>query len=258
MVRGEPVHGKTTEVEHDGRTIFAGLESPLVVGRYHSLVVDPGELPGSLEVSARAGDVIMGLRHARAAGRGRAVPPRVGAHAATASRCCGTSSGDRRDAEPGPHGGDRPARARRGPDAPTRPRAVLREVMEGNASEAQTAGFLIALRTKGETVDEIAGLARDDARAGAARSTPATTWSTPPAPAAGGRPSTSRRPRRSSPRARAAGWPSTATARPPASAARPTCSRRSGARIDLEPDEVAECIEAVGFGFMFAPSTTRR
>jgi anthranilate synthase/aminodeoxychorismate synthase-like glutamine amidotransferase len=62
VVRGEPVHGKTAEAEHDGLTIFAGLESPLVVGRYHSLVVDP-ELPGSLEVSARAGDVIMGLRH---------------------------------------------------------------------------------------------------------------------------------------------------------------------------------------------------
>jgi anthranilate synthase/aminodeoxychorismate synthase-like glutamine amidotransferase len=62
VVRGEPVHGKTAEVEHDGRTIFQGLESPLVVGRYHSLVVDP-ELPGELEVSARSGDVIMGLRH---------------------------------------------------------------------------------------------------------------------------------------------------------------------------------------------------
>ena len=62
VVRGEPVHGKTAETEHDGRTIFEGLESPLVVGRYHSLVVDP-ELPGELEVSARSGDVIMGLRH---------------------------------------------------------------------------------------------------------------------------------------------------------------------------------------------------
>ena len=49
VVRGEPVHGKTAEVEHDGRTIFAGLESPLVVGRYHSLVVDP-DLPDELEV----------------------------------------------------------------------------------------------------------------------------------------------------------------------------------------------------------------
>jgi len=62
VVRGEPVHGKTAEAEHDGRTIFDGLESPLVVGRYHSLVVDP-DLPEELEVSARSGDVIMGLRH---------------------------------------------------------------------------------------------------------------------------------------------------------------------------------------------------
>jgi anthranilate synthase/aminodeoxychorismate synthase-like glutamine amidotransferase len=63
VVRGDPVHGKTAVVEHDGRTIYAGLESPLVVGRYHSLVVAPDALPGELEVSARAGDVIMGLRH---------------------------------------------------------------------------------------------------------------------------------------------------------------------------------------------------
>jgi anthranilate synthase/aminodeoxychorismate synthase-like glutamine amidotransferase len=62
VVRGEPVHGKTAEVEHDGRTIFDGLESPLVAGRYHSLVVDP-ELPECLERSAFAGDVVMGLRH---------------------------------------------------------------------------------------------------------------------------------------------------------------------------------------------------
>jgi anthranilate synthase/aminodeoxychorismate synthase-like glutamine amidotransferase len=62
VVRGEPVHGKTTEMEHDGRTIYAGLESPLVVGRYHSLVVE--DLPDVLQVSARAADVVMGVRHA--------------------------------------------------------------------------------------------------------------------------------------------------------------------------------------------------
>ncbi len=45
VVRGEPVHGKTAEVEHDGGTIFAGLESPLVAGRYHSLIVDPAICP---------------------------------------------------------------------------------------------------------------------------------------------------------------------------------------------------------------------
>ncbi|HEX6460941.1 MAG TPA: aminodeoxychorismate/anthranilate synthase component II [Thermoleophilaceae bacterium] len=62
VVRGQPVHGKTAQVEHDGRTIYTRLENPLVAGRYHSLVVDP-ELPGCLEVSARSGDVLMGIRH---------------------------------------------------------------------------------------------------------------------------------------------------------------------------------------------------
>jgi anthranilate synthase/aminodeoxychorismate synthase-like glutamine amidotransferase len=62
VVRGEPVHGRAAEIDHDGRTIYAGLESPLVVGRYHSLVVDP-ELPDSLVASARAGRTIMGVRH---------------------------------------------------------------------------------------------------------------------------------------------------------------------------------------------------
>jgi anthranilate synthase/aminodeoxychorismate synthase-like glutamine amidotransferase len=62
VVRGQPVHGKTAAVEHDGRTIFKGLENPLVAGRYHSLVVDP-ELPDCLEVSARSGEVLMGIRH---------------------------------------------------------------------------------------------------------------------------------------------------------------------------------------------------
>jgi anthranilate synthase/aminodeoxychorismate synthase-like glutamine amidotransferase len=63
VVRGEPVHGKTAEIEHDGKTIYAGLDSPLVVGRYHSLIVDSEGLPDELEVSSRTGDVVMGVRH---------------------------------------------------------------------------------------------------------------------------------------------------------------------------------------------------
>ena len=63
VVRHEPVHGKTTTIEHDGRTIFAGLPSPLTVGRYHSLVVADDGLPDCFEVSARGGDVIMAIRH---------------------------------------------------------------------------------------------------------------------------------------------------------------------------------------------------
>jgi anthranilate synthase/aminodeoxychorismate synthase-like glutamine amidotransferase len=57
-----PVHGKATTIEHDGRTIFQGLSSPLTVGRYHSLIVDP-ELPDCLEASAQGGGVLMALRH---------------------------------------------------------------------------------------------------------------------------------------------------------------------------------------------------
>lgn len=62
VVRHEPVHGKTTTIEHDGRTIFRGLPGELEVGRYHSLVADPG-LPDVLERSAAGDGVVMAVRH---------------------------------------------------------------------------------------------------------------------------------------------------------------------------------------------------
>jgi anthranilate synthase/aminodeoxychorismate synthase-like glutamine amidotransferase len=62
VVQHAPVHGKTTRIEHDGRTIFRGLPAPLEVGRYHSLVADP-ELPDVLERTAFGGDVVMAVRH---------------------------------------------------------------------------------------------------------------------------------------------------------------------------------------------------
>ena len=65
VVRGEPVHGKTAEVEHDGRSIYSGLPDPLTVGRYHSLVASEEALPAELEVTSRGGGVIMGVRHSR-------------------------------------------------------------------------------------------------------------------------------------------------------------------------------------------------
>jgi anthranilate synthase/aminodeoxychorismate synthase-like glutamine amidotransferase len=63
VIRHVPVHGKTTEIEHDGRTLFAGLEPQITVGRYHSLVVPEASLPTSFEVSARGGGVVMAIRH---------------------------------------------------------------------------------------------------------------------------------------------------------------------------------------------------
>ena len=61
-IRGEPVHGKDAEIDHDGRGVFEGIPNPLRAARYHSLVADP-ELPGDLELSARLGEVVMGVRH---------------------------------------------------------------------------------------------------------------------------------------------------------------------------------------------------
>jgi anthranilate synthase/aminodeoxychorismate synthase-like glutamine amidotransferase len=61
-IRGEPIHGKDAEIEHDGSGVYDGLPSPFTAGRYHSLIADP-ELPGELERTASFGDVVMGVRH---------------------------------------------------------------------------------------------------------------------------------------------------------------------------------------------------
>ena len=60
----ELMHGKASEVRHDGKTIFDGLQDRFLAGRYHSLIVEKESLPACLEVSAStADDIIMGLRH---------------------------------------------------------------------------------------------------------------------------------------------------------------------------------------------------
>lgn len=59
-----PVHGKTAQVMHDGRTVFSGLPLPFTATRYHSLAVDADGFPAPLEVTARSEDgVVMGVRH---------------------------------------------------------------------------------------------------------------------------------------------------------------------------------------------------
>jgi para-aminobenzoate synthetase component 2 len=61
---GHLMHGKTSPILHDGKTIFAGLPNPFEAMRYHSLLVAPESVPGCLEVSARTAEgEIMGLRH---------------------------------------------------------------------------------------------------------------------------------------------------------------------------------------------------
>jgi anthranilate phosphoribosyltransferase len=131
---------------------------------------------------------------------------------------------------------------------------VLAEIMSGNASEIQIAAFLIALRTKGETVQELAGLARtmrrlaavvtvndrdllDTAGTGGGRRT-FNVSTTAALIAAGAGCTVAKHGNRS-----ATGLSGSADV-----------LEALGARIDLDPDAVARCIEEVGFGFMFAPA----
>ncbi|HNZ38727.1 MAG TPA: anthranilate/aminodeoxychorismate synthase component II, partial [Candidatus Latescibacteria bacterium] len=61
------MHGKTSEISHDGKGVFRNIPNPFTGTRYHSLVVDPTTLPECLEISAETDGVIMGLRHRQCA-----------------------------------------------------------------------------------------------------------------------------------------------------------------------------------------------
>ncbi len=64
IVRGEPVHGKTAKISHDGEGVYKGLEQNFEATRYHSLVIEPDSLPECLVITSRSDDgVIMGVRH---------------------------------------------------------------------------------------------------------------------------------------------------------------------------------------------------
>jgi anthranilate phosphoribosyltransferase len=131
--------------------------------------------------------------------------------------------------------------------------AVLREIMEGRVDEVQTAGFLIALRTKGETVDEVAGLAAT-MRALARRVELNRPDVVDTAGTGGGAPSFNV----STTAALLAAAAGATIAKHGNRSATGRCGSADvlealGARIDLEPAAIAECIADVGFGFMFAP-----
>jgi anthranilate phosphoribosyltransferase len=131
--------------------------------------------------------------------------------------------------------------------------AVLREVMEGRVDEVQTAGLLIALRTKGETVDEVAGLAKT-MRELALRVDVSADNLVDTAGTGGGAPSFNV----STTAALVAAAAGAPVAKHGNRSATGRCGSADvlealGARIDLAPGAIAECIAEVGFGFMFAP-----
>ncbi len=130
VVRGGLMHGKTSAVTHDGSGVFAGLPSPFIATRYHSLVVE--DVPDALAVNATSttpgldGTAIMGFRHADAAHSRRAIPSRKHRHR-TRPRAAGQFPANVR-----PFRKDRPVKEHRMTDASRPPTQLL------NEAEAET------------------------------------------------------------------------------------------------------------------------
>jgi anthranilate synthase/phosphoribosyltransferase len=127
------MHGKTSMIRHDGKTVFSGLESPLEVGRYHSLVLDPDTVPDCLEISESIltpqGRTLL---NNFVSGRESGMKIKEGIDAVISGK--DLSEEDAED--------------------------MMRSIMSGLATPAQIAAFLTGLRLKGETVEEITGFAR--------------------------------------------------------------------------------------------------
>ncbi len=154
---GRLMHGKTSPIHHDGKTIFAGLDNPFEAARYHSLIVEEKTLPPEFEVSARTPEgEIMAIRHREfplegvqfhpesiltrpgkrllynfVSGKVAHIPIKVAIDAVI----CGRDLSRAEAAE------------------------VMETIMNGDATPSQISAFVTGLRLKGETVEEIAGCA---------------------------------------------------------------------------------------------------
>jgi anthranilate phosphoribosyltransferase len=151
------MHGKTSEIRHDGRTIFAGLPDVFTATRYHSLVVEPASVPACLEVSAWTdGGVIMGLRHRERPLEGVQFHPEsilttagkdllrnflgIGARVSIKRHLAKATRGERLSE-------DEAAQA-------------MGSIMDGEATPAQIGALLAAIAARGESEDEVVGFAR--------------------------------------------------------------------------------------------------
>jgi len=151
------MHGKTSEIRHDGKTIFAGLPDVFTATRYHSLVVAPESVPDCLEVSAWTdGGVVMGLRHRERPLEGVQFHPEsilttsgkdllrnflgLGAKVSIKRHLAKLARGERLTED----------------EAAT----AMGSIMDGEATPAQIGGLLAAMAARGETEDEVVGFAR--------------------------------------------------------------------------------------------------
>jgi anthranilate synthase/phosphoribosyltransferase len=191
----ELIHGKTSEIHHDGKRLFREIENPFIATRYHSLIIAEASLPSSLEVTARSeSGLIMGVRHREFLVEGVQFHPESIMTAAGKNilrnflqLCSADKNGATANAA---------APSQNQPSSHFNPKlgnrilqqtisqiidgidldraqayAAMNEIMSGAATPAQIAAFLVAMRMKGERPQEVAGLAQ----AMRERATPVTT-----------------------------------------------------------------------------------
>ena len=153
------MHGKTSEIEHDGEGVFSGLPQPFSAARYHSLAVERGSLPTCLAVSAWTADgEIMGLRHTEHEVEGVQFHPESVATPAGRKLLTNFLDRSRRSTTV-----DLRAAIGKAAEGKTLSReeteGAMRIIMSGEATPAQIAALITALRMRGESVDEITAAA---------------------------------------------------------------------------------------------------
>ncbi len=267
----EPIHGKTADVLHDGAGVLAGMPRPFTATRYHSLVVDPASVPGCLEVTARTGDgLVMAVQHRSKPVFGVQFHPEsvLTPEGVVVLENFLKLAGEIEAAEPEPVAAAPVAAAQGASDlvraaisravageslSEDEAHEVMGSIMDGEATPAQIASLVTAIRMKGESVDEIAGFAR------AMRER-----ATPVRPQAAGVLDTCG----TGGDGRATFNISTTTAFVVAGAGVPIAKHGNravssasgsadvlealGVDISLSPSDVARCIDDVGVGFLFA------
>jgi anthranilate synthase/phosphoribosyltransferase len=191
----ELMHGKTSEIHHDGKRLFREIENPFIATRYHSLIIAEPSLPSSLEVTARSeSGLIMGVRHREFFVEGVQFHPESIMTAAGKNMlrnflqlCSADKNGATANAAATSQS---PLSSNFSPKSGTRmlqqtisqvidridldraqAYAAMNAIMSGAATPAQIAAFLVAMRMKGERPQEVAGLAQ----AMRERATPVTT-----------------------------------------------------------------------------------
>ncbi len=266
VVRAEKImHGKVSSIQHDGRGIFSGLPAPFIATRYHSLIVEQ-PLPDCLEVSARTPDgVIMGLRHKEY--------PMVGVQFHPESiltdhghqmlrnmldiqrmRSIKVESPMEKNGTASIKGAIAKLIGRQNLSE-EEAEVAMTQIMHGEATAAQIGAFITALRMKGETIAEITGCARA-MRQSAVPVIPAKNENLVDTCGTGGdgagtfNISTT------------AAFVVAGCGQPVAKHGNRSVSSKSGSadvlealgvNLDLTPEQVANCIDRVGLGFLFAP-----